>query len=68
MSSNVKKSFVKLYWLKRYWAVNFVFSTILLLFLAELSRVRLAQRSTIGKEIGLAWVSGLPKGLGERKF
>ena len=68
MSSNVKKSFVKLYCLKRYWAVNFVFSAILLLFLAELSRVRLAQRSTIGKEIGLALVSGLPKGLGERKF
>ena len=68
MSSNVKKSVVKLYWLKSYWAVNFVFSAILLLFLAELSRVKHAQRSTIGKEIGLTWVSGLPKGLGERKF
>ena len=33
MSSNVKKVFVKLNWLKSYWAVNFVFSAILLLFL-----------------------------------
>ena len=32
MSSNVKKVFVKLNWLKSYWAVNFVFSAILLLF------------------------------------
>ena len=68
MSSNVKKSFVKLYWLKSYWAVNLVFCAYLLLFLAELSRRKHAQRSTISKEIGLAWVSGLPKGLGERRF
>ena len=33
MSSNVKKLFVKLNWLKSYWAVNFVFFAILLLFL-----------------------------------
>ena len=33
MSSNVKRVFVKLNWLKSYWAVNFVFSAILLLFL-----------------------------------
>ena len=33
MSSTVKKVFVKLNWLKSYWAVNFVFSAILLLFL-----------------------------------
>ena len=33
MSSNVKKLFVKLNRLRSYWAVNFVFSAILLLFL-----------------------------------
>ena len=49
MSSNVKKVFVKLNWLKSYWAVNFVFSAILLL--AELhSRAKRARgRSTIAK-------------------
>ena len=33
MSSNVEKVLVKLTWLKSYWAVNFVLSAILLLFL-----------------------------------
>ena len=59
MSSNVKKLFVKLYWLKSYWAVNFLFFIILFYFVFIISYLFFCHFGTIFRNLTIFRMSYL---------